>query len=148
MANKTNISFLRGSSTQNFVAKPYKKSRYGFPALFCATERRLAVLYAIHRKEETKKNEGFIHNININIKPHVVSFHHKESYCNDFRNLIYQLRNEGHSAVLITNIFDFPSRKLMIHNRSDVLVIFDFSIITSIDLVESGINKIRQIHGE
>ncbi len=148
MASNVNISFLRGSSTKDFKVKPYKNSRYGFPALFCATERRLAFLYALHRKEERNKKEGFIHEIIITESPYVVSFNHKESYSNEFRNLIYKLRNESYSSVLITNVFDFPSRKLMVNNRSDVLVIFDFSIIKSVKLIEEGINQMRQIHGE
>ena len=148
MANKTNMIVLRGSSTKDFVLKPYKASRYGFPALFCATERRLALLYALHRKEESKKKEGFIHKIEISVKPGIVSFNHKESFSNDFRNFIYKLRNDNKQAVLITNVFDFPSRKYMIHNRSDVLVIFDFSIIKSIQLLEENITNLRQLHAQ
>lgn len=142
------MTFYTGSSIENFKVKPYAKSRYGFPALFCATERRLAVLYALHAKEEAKKDQGYIHKIKINTIPKVVSFDHKESYCNAFRNLIYKLRDEDNKAVLITNIFDYPSRKLMIHNRSDVLVIFDFKIIENIELYEKNIKELRQIHGE
>jgi hypothetical protein len=133
------MKVLRGSSTKDFKVKPWKNSRYGFPALFCATEERLARLYALHRKKQKKSAFGFVHEIEITVKPKEVSFNHRSSFCSEFRNLIYRLYKSDEKAYLITDVFDYPSNELMIHNESDVLVIFDFSIIKSIDLKEDNI---------
>jgi hypothetical protein len=130
----------RGSSRDNFKIEKWKRSRYGFKALFFASDIELAKLYAQHRAdEEGKRNGGFVYESEIIDYLHSVDYGNKTSYSNDFRNLMYKLYREGHKGVIIKNVFDYPSKKLMRHNVSDVIVVFDFDIIKSFKLIQSNV---------
>ena len=120
----------RGSSRDDFKIEKWKRSRYGFNALFFASDLNLAKLYAQHRAdEEYKRNGGFVYEFEIPDYLHSVDYGGKISYSNDFRILMYKLQREGHKGVIIKNVYDYPSKKLFSLKMSNVIVIFDFDII-------------------
>ena len=133
----------RGSSRDDFKIEKWKTSRYGFHALFFASDLELAKLYAQHRAdEERKRNGGFVYEFEIPDYLHSVDYGNKISYSNDFRNLMYKLYREDHKGVIIKNVYDYPSKKLMSFNLSDVIVIFDLDIIKSFKLIQSNVRSL------
>jgi len=130
----------RGSSSEDFKIKKYKRSRYGFNALFFATTVELAQLYASHRaKEECKYNGGFVYEFEI-IKPYrKIDFGNKLSYNSEFRRLMYQLQRENIPSARIFNVMDYPSKKLFRPTFSDVIVVFDFEHIKTFKVIEKNV---------
>ena len=55
---------------------------------------------------------------------------------------MYKLYREGHKGVIIKNVYDYPSKKLMSFNLSDVIVIFDLDIIKSFKLIQSNVRSL------
>ena len=132
----------RGSSRDDFKIEKWKRSRYGFNALFFASDLNLAKLYAQHRAdEENKRNGGFVYEFEIPDYLKVVDYGGKISYSIDFRNLMYKLHNEDHKGVIIKNVYDYPSKKLFSLENSDVIVIFDFDIIKSFKVIQSNVRS-------
>ena len=130
----------RGSSSEDFKIKKFKRSRYGFNALFFASTIELAQLYASHRaKEEWKSNGGFVYEFEI-IEPYrKIDFGNKLSYNSEFRRLMYQLQRENIPSARIFNVMDYPSKKLLRPNFSDVIVIFDFDQIKSFKRIQNNV---------
>jgi len=130
----------RGSSRDDFKIEKWKRSRYGFNALFFASDLYLAQLYAHHRAdEEYKRSGGCVYKFEIPDYLYSVDYGGKLSYSSDFRNLIFKLFREGHKAVVIKNVIDYPSKKLFRPNFSDVIVVFDFDIIKSFKLIQKNV---------
>ena len=103
----------------NFKIENHISSRYGFPCMFFASNIELAKNYA--------SNSDNIVQIDF-IPNHIIDYQKKRTFSNEFRNLIYQLRNEGHDSVLIKNVFDNPDANYMLE-LSDILVVFNLDII-------------------
>ena len=130
----------RGSSRDDFKIEKWKRSRYGFNALFFASDLYLAKLYAHHRAdEEYKRTGGFVYEFEIPDYLHSVDYGGKLSYNSDFRNLIHKLFRDGHKGVIIKNAIDYPSKKLFRPTLCDIIVIFDFDIIKSFKLIQSNV---------
>lgn len=130
----------RGSSSSDFTIQKWKKSRYGFNALFFASEINLAQLYAHHRaEEEYKQNGGYVYKFEILDCLYTIDYGGKTSYSSDFRNMIFKLFRNGHKGVIIKNIIDYPSKKFFRPNFSDVIVVFDFNIIQSFELIQKNV---------
>lgn len=135
-----NMKVYIGSSSKDFNIKPAVRSRYGLRCLFFASTIELAKLYAVHHANEMCLYDGgFVHEVILQgyVKEH--DFEHGISYSKEFRNLIYKLHRESHKIVRITNVFDYPSGKLMRPTGSDVIVVFDFKCIISIKLIMEGV---------
>lgn len=115
------------------------KSRYGFPCLFFSSEPVLAMLYASHKASFSGNKFGFLYKVKIQNCFDTIDFHGKTSYSIEFKQLIIKLKKQGFLAVKITNVLDYPSNELRVHNNSDILVVFDFSLIESIELLKNKI---------
>jgi hypothetical protein len=133
------MKVFRGSSSNRFIIRRWFKSRYGFPCLFFASKPEHAALYAdFWSKESGKNNHGFIHEAEITGFVHEVDYGGGTSYAPKFRNLIYKLKSQNLDAVRIKNVFDYPSPDLMVHTGSDVIVVFNFKVISSVKLLEAN----------
>jgi hypothetical protein len=143
MATKfQNMIVYKGSSRDDFKIEKWKRSRYGFNALFFASNIELAKLHAQHEAdEENKINGGFVYEFEIQGYLHSIDYGYKISYSSDFENLMYKLYREGHKGVIIKNIFVYPSKKLTTLNLSDVIVIFDFDLIKSFKLIQRNVKS-------
>lgn len=131
----------KGSSSAIFKIDKSMPSRYGIKCLFFASNVELAKLYAIHHCNTARSFAGgYVHKIEISDPVNEYDFNHGSSYCKEFRNLVYSLFKQNHKAVRIINVFDYPSEKLMYHNGSDVIIVFDFSCIQSVNIILSGIH--------
>jgi hypothetical protein len=92
----------RGSSRDDFKIEKWKTSRYGFHALFFASDLELAKLYAQHRAdEERKRNGGFVYEFEIPDNLHSVDYGNKISYrdVSSSFNLVTQSTNGLMSSV-------------------------------------------------
>lgn len=106
-------------NNKGFKIEKHICSRYGFPCIFFASNIELAYNYA--------DNSDNVIQIDF-IPNHTIDYERKRTYSNDFRNLIYKLRNEGHDSVLIKNVYDNPDGNYTLE-LSDILVVFNLDII-------------------
>lgn len=128
-----------GTSDENFKVKAFLRSRYGIPALFFASKPQLAQLYAAHYAErEFKKEGGFVFECELDCD-HIVSFGGRDSYCGEFRSLIYRLCRQKYKAVRITGVMDYPDQSLKVQTDSDVIAVFDLSLIKNLKLIQKNV---------
>ncbi len=134
----------KGSASETFQIKKHKKSRYGFRALFFASHLFLARLYATSDAEdEFMENGGFVHEFEIEDCEHTINFRGQSTYNSAFRKMVYDLHQQGYKSVRIKGVVDYPSKKYAILNSSDVIIVFDFSVIKSWKLIERNV-KVRK----
>lgn len=137
MSNKL---FYRGSSSKDFQVKRHVDSRYGFPALFFSSELEIARLYAAHNAREKHNHAGgYVYSMEIMEPMKRIDYKFKVTRCAHFRNLMYELFNSGMDSALVRNALDFPSSDTRQFLDSDILVVFDLSIIPAMELVESNV---------
>ncbi|MBY0066824.1 hypothetical protein ACTS9K_08410 [Empedobacter sp. ULE_I145] len=116
------MKFYRGDKSGDFKIIN-KLSRYNFPCLFFASNIDLAIKY----KEEFN---GYLYEHDINVISRTIDFKGEITHSADFRNMIMKLRFEKYKSVLIKNCGDYPSNLSQL-TYSDILVVFDLSIIKS-----------------
>lgn len=126
------MKVFHGTAEKDFKIHTWKKSRYGFPVLFFATELKLAELFAIHHAQEKNLIHGYIFEATINEPVKSIDFGGRMSYDPVFRHTIYKLRDEKIPSVRFTRIIDFPSHDLIVPNKSNVIAVFDFNEIQKI----------------
>lgn len=138
------MKVYRGDAIANFEILKSKKSRYGISALFFTSSCELAKLYA---RSYNKLSGGALYSFELkNESLSKIDFGGKLSYNSKFRELIFKLYREGHKGVLIKNVYDYPSKKMFQLIKSDIyfkiknnIVVFDFKIIESFDLIDKNI---------
>jgi hypothetical protein len=135
------MEVYRGDLKNNFTIKPWLKSRYGIPALFFTPDIDLARLYAIHHARQARlSHKGSVYMFDINnFYLFSMDFGGNSSYGPEFRNMIYTLRDFNYKAALIKNVLDYPSKELIRYQSSDIVVVYDFSIIMDLKLVQTDI---------
>jgi len=131
----------RGDLIESFEIKPWKRSRYGFHALFFTTDLQLARMYAIHHAQEAgKPGAGAVHQAEVHdfyVYPY--DFQGKHSYGAEFRNLMHTLQQFQHKALIINNVIDYPKQSMIRYEPTDVVVILDLEIITNLKCIETNI---------
>lgn len=130
----------RGDSSSDFQVSKARRSRYGVPALFFSNKIKLAQLYATHFAIENHlPNGGFVYEAEINASIPTINYEGGATYSGQFRNLIYRLYQQGYPVARLTNVIDYPSKKLMKPCCDDIIVVFDFSRILNIRLIEQNV---------
>jgi hypothetical protein len=133
------ITGFRGCHTSEFKISSYKPSRYGFPCLFFATSKELAVLYARYHAYENGCQFGSLYQYNIiSVEKHV-DFNSKLSYSSEYLQLIRSLYTKNIKSAIIKNVIDYPSKKYLVPNSSDIIVVLDFSLIKEQTLIDKYI---------
>jgi hypothetical protein len=128
------MKIYRGDNTRNFKVNKRTNSRYGFPALFFSTKVDLARLYAEYKALDG--GDATVYKFDTIMAMPSVDFNGKESYSGEFVDLIHRLKGSGAKAVRITNVFDYPSQDFKGNNNSDIVAIFDFSVINGGSIIE------------
>lgn len=108
-----------GFNTEKFVIEKHINSRYGFPCLFFTNDKKLALNYS---NDENKIIEILL------FPEKTIDFKSNVSYSLNFRNLIYQLRNESLNVVEIKNVYDRPNDSFELI-KSSIFVVFNFDKI-------------------
>jgi len=111
-----------GCNDKDFKISPFKKSRYGFKALFFATDIDLAKQYAIYHAKD--KSEGYVYQADVPDNIRTFDYGGGFSYDRDFRNLMFEISQMNLPAARITNVIDFP-KGCKKYVKSDVVVVFD-----------------------
>ena len=112
-----------------------KRSRYSFPALFATTNIALAKLYA--RYQVPAQMPGYLYEIDIAAKPTIYPYHGKPSFSREFRNLMYEFHRDKYKLVQLTDVLDYPVDSMKIKALSDIIVIFDLTLIRSVTLYQT-----------
>lgn len=124
------MKYYHGSSQHDLKISGSRNSRYGFPALFLASNIDLAVQYAFYNAEQQKSNlPGCVYEFDLPAIPKVIDFKNEITHNTSFRNLIYRLKSQKYSAVRILNALDYPSIKFKEKHYSTIVVVFDFEVI-------------------
>ena len=123
------MTVYRGDNNGSFKVEKKHNSRYGFPALFFSTKEELARMYATYKAREGGEPYVYAYDIAHNMQE--IDFKGRESYSLEFVNLIHDLKRSGVKAVRITNVFDYPSQDFKGNNSSDVVAVFDLSLINN-----------------
>ena len=129
--SKPRMKVYRADTKNDFKLLNHVNSRYGFNALFFTTNIELAEKYA-----ESFNNKGTIYEFELNPILDSVDYKGRISHSSHFRSLIHRLYKEGKSSVIIKNVYDYPSFKSYYPNKSDLIVVFDFSEIISLKKYE------------
>jgi hypothetical protein len=109
---------------------------------FFTTNYKLARLYSIHIAKQFGGafGHGAVFSAQINdLWLYQYDFGGKSSYGPEFRNIIFTFRDFNHKAVLIKNVVDYPSKDMMLFESSDIIVVFDFSILDQLTVRETNI---------
>jgi hypothetical protein len=124
------MKYYHGSSQHDLKLDAGRPSRYGFPALFLASNLDLAVQYAWHNADQVVGNSaGYVYEFEMDPIAKVVDFKNEITHNSHFRNLIYRLQSQKHSAVRISNALDYPSVKFKQKHYSDIVIVFDFQLL-------------------
>ena len=129
------MKFYHGTHTANLTIQPHVYSRYSFAAFFATPNRELAIKYAYASFK--KQGTGHLYSLLLDDALHTVDFKSRISHAATFRNLIHQLKNEQHPAVLIKNVIDYPNKELAEYSVSIILVIFDLDLVPPLKLIGS-----------
>lgn len=129
------MKFYHGTQTANLTIQAHVNSRYGFAAFFATPNRDLAIKYA-YASFKTH-GTGHLYSLLLDDELHTVDFKRRISHASSFRNLIHQLKNEQHPAVLIKNVIDYPNKELAEYSVSIILVIFDLDLVPALKLIGS-----------
>jgi len=130
----------RGDHQDSFKIDNFNSSRYNINVLFFATDVKLARLYAIHQaKKRGNYNGGYVYNAELPDNISLIDFGGAVSYGRELKDLVLKHQKTGASAIHIYNILDYPSQNLVIPNSSDVIAVFNFSLIKNLQLIESGV---------
>jgi hypothetical protein len=132
------MKLFRGDLRANFEPKQWMRGRYGFTALFWSTSCEVATTYAhFHAHAMGQTHKGFVHMCEIDER-YLIPYHFKSSpsYSPEFRNLIHTLHQFRHQAAIIHDVIDYPSKEFKLFTPSSVVVVFDFSLITNLYLME------------
>ena len=128
-----------GTNKADFRILSSQVSRYGFPAVFFATEMFLAELYAADKcKKSASDKPGYVFSAALPDRMHRVNFGGRFTYTPDFRNMIYKLHTR-YPIVQMYNVVDSPSKEFFRVNTSDVIVVFDLSLISNLRMVRNDI---------
>ncbi len=124
----TPTSYYHGTSL-GFQLSKARKSRYGFWALFFTDQVELAKNYAKFHSLSSLKNKGCL----IEIEPPSISkvfdLKYESTYTADFRRLILAEKKLRTKVLLLKNTLDSPSLKRFAPMSSNILVVYDHSII-------------------
>jgi hypothetical protein len=135
------MELYRGDLKGNFEVKDWLRSRYGIRALFFTPDLDLARLYAIHHARQAKQShKGTVYMCEINdfhLFPY--DFGGKSSYSPDFRNMVFTFRDFNYKAALIKNVLDYPTKELIRYESSDIVVVYDFSVIQNLRIVQTNV---------
>jgi hypothetical protein len=128
-----------GTNIKNFELQNGVLSRYGFRAMFFATDPYLAELYAAWRcKTSNSERPGYVYAVSLPDGMHTLDFGGRFSYTPDFRNLIHRLHTKFDIA-RIRNVVDSPSPDFLRFNTSDIIVVFNLSLIKSIVCIKENV---------
>ena len=122
------MRYFHASKSKVFTHRRTFKTRYGFSVSFFTGNPDLVKLYFDLYK-------GQVISINFDSPDYEIDYKSKSSYSVDFRNLIFRLKKENYKSVLIKNVLDYPTQKTKRIIISDILIIFDSSIIANYDTV-------------
>lgn len=125
------MTVYHGSENHNLKLFKWKCSRYGFPILFCSTDKDLAKSYADSWKDKFQRKNSFLYELEIPDSTYEIDYKNQDSYTPDFRNLIYQLRKENKPIVKFQNIIDYPNENFKTDQPKDVIAIYDLDLISS-----------------
>lgn len=124
----------RGDSSNQWSIKPWLKSRYKFPALFFTTNIELAKLYSLHKTN--LKSNSFIYEASIIGEVPSVDFLFMDTFTYSFKNLVTDSYKNRMKCLRICNCIDYPSERLKVSYRSDIIAVFDFSSIKNCHFIE------------
>ncbi|MBB3123735.1 nitrous oxidase accessory protein NosD [Mesoflavibacter sabulilitoris] len=119
------MTYYHVSKEKEFDFSLFKKSRYGFTALFFTDNSELKDLYL-------KENKGAEISIDNPFIDYEIDFNNKISYSSVFRNTIINLNKKGYKTVLIKNVIDYPSSANKKFISSDILVVFDLKYLKTL----------------
>lgn len=122
---------FRGDVSHQFKFQRRKRSRYGFPCLFFASDKKHAQIYAAHYAAAAGKSEGgAVYQFEITAPIIEHDFKGKLANSVDFRLLIIAAFKSGAAAIKINNVVDVPHPKFK--NTlfdSSIIVLFNFDHI-------------------
>jgi hypothetical protein len=131
------MKVYRGDFSDKFEVKHYVRSRYGIPALFFTPDKDLARLYGQwYNRQRAVLHKECIYMCEIPDQYLFdTDFRGQPSYSPEFRNLIYTLKSFKIRSGLIRNVVDFPDQSTAYYQSSDIIVVFDFSLISGLTLL-------------
>tara|TARA_R110000850_G_scaffold277151_1_gene424845 strand:- start:39112 stop:39501 length:390 start_codon:yes stop_codon:yes gene_type:complete len=123
-----------GTDNSNLIIKPHGRSRYGFPAFFGSPNAELAMRYARHRSQHN--GVAALYKFEVDKPRKVVDWTYRNTYAGGrFRNLIYELYDNGIKSALITNALDYPTVQYREIETNDIVVIYDMSLIKNLERI-------------
>lgn len=128
------MKYYRGDSNADFQVSEGMNSRYGFPAIFFTSSKKLAQNYAKHLTRNRLRT-GSVYAFEYSQNRVKVDFQFKISHSAEFRNLIHTLKSRNIPSALIYNVIDYPSEQFKEYSVSDILVVFDLSIFKTNPLI-------------
>lgn len=126
------MKLYHGTGVKDFNPEKHINSRYGFQALFFTDKIQIAELYAKHHKEQNKKKEGYVYEIDFFDFDKIIEYNYELSYSGSFRRLIIDLHKQNYNSVFIKNVTDYPSTKLITYLSSNILVLYNIDLIKKI----------------
>lgn len=114
--------YYHASKCSKLNVKRQFKTRYGFPLTFLTDNLQLVKMYY-------QEYKGDVICIDFSFPDLEIDYKSKSSYSVDFRNLIFKLKKENHKSVLLKNVLDYPTQKMKRIIISDILIIFDSSLL-------------------
>jgi hypothetical protein len=121
-----------GTSNGNLILTSGHRSRYGFPAIFASPNAALAEMYAQAR---SVNSNGHLYSFEVKKPKKKVDWSYRNTFQGRFRNLIYDLYTSNVSSAIITNALDYPVRAFNNLETNDIIVVFDISIISSLEKI-------------
>jgi len=128
-----------GDRSPKLIPEPGRPSRYGFRCLFFTPDETLARLYALHwAKMSNRADAGFVYQAEIlTTSFYVHDLCGRNTHTAEFRNLIHTFNTFRIPGVLIKNALDYPSESIPYYSTSDILAVFNISLINRIELMPS-----------
>lgn len=124
-----------GSQYKDLKLSTDINSRYNFPAFFLTPNRELAIMYAVHAYNTF--GSGYVYQTELDESFLEIDYLGKISYSSNFRGLIHRLYKADYKSVLIKNVIDYPSEKFSYYKSSQIVIIFDTTLISSLKCIGS-----------
>ena len=131
------MDLFHGTYNPDLRLLPSVRSRYGFRAFFCTPDRSLAEKYARFHAKTGVTGSGHLYQVKLPGIFHTIDFKSRDSYSSAFRNLIFRLYWEVTHPVRIINVYDSPGKDFPHLQRTEVIVVFDFSYVKELKLIQS-----------
>lgn len=122
------ITAYHGDPDENSMTfyEKWKKSRYGFPAIFFSEGKKVAGEYAL----AGRRKRGVIWEVKVQPVAVEIDLENIRSYGSKFRNLIYELHDGGYHSARLRNVFDRPQGSSLLH-LDNLIVVFDIDRVVS-----------------